>query len=64
VDKVATVVAVPVSIALTAVAITRWGADEAAVIVLPATVAVSIVVGAAVVFVVVMASGLRSLARG
>ena len=64
VDLLATVVAIPATILGTATAITRWGADQAGVVVLPPAVAVAIVVGAAAVFAVVMASGLRSLARG
>jgi energy-coupling factor transport system permease protein len=43
-------------------AVTRWGAGEAAVVVLPAPAAVAIVAAAALTFVVVMANGLRSLA--
>jgi energy-coupling factor transport system permease protein len=64
VDLVATAVALPVTIAGTAVALTRWGAGQASTVVLPPEVAVAIVVGAGVVFVVVMTSGLRALARG
>jgi energy-coupling factor transporter transmembrane protein EcfT len=64
VDKVATVLALPVTVAGTALAITRWGAAEAGMIVMPPVVAMGIVIGAAVVFVAVMASGLRALARG
>jgi len=63
VDLLATVLAVPATIAGSAMAVTRWGADQAAIIVLPPPVAVGIVVGAVMVFVVVMASGLRALAR-
>jgi energy-coupling factor transporter transmembrane protein EcfT len=44
-------------------AATRWGAAEAGTIVLAPPVAVAIVVGAAIIFAVVMTRGLRSLAR-
>ena len=64
VDKAATVLALPVTIAGVGVAVTRWGAAEAGVVVLAPVVATSIVAGAAVVFVAVMATGLRALARG
>lgn len=64
VDKLATLAAVPATVAGVAVAITRWGADQASTIDLPSAVAVGIVAGAGAVFVVVMASGLRSLSRG
>jgi energy-coupling factor transport system permease protein len=64
VDLVATAVALPLTIAGTVVALTRWGAGQASTVVLPPEVAVAIVVGAGVVFVVVMTSGLRALARG
>lgn len=64
VDRLATVLAIPVTIAGTALAITRWGADQATVIVLPPAIAIGVVAAAVAVFVVVMASGLRVLARG
>ncbi len=44
-------------------ALTRWGAADAAVLVLPAPAAIAVVVVAAIIFVVVMTRGLRSLAR-
>jgi energy-coupling factor transport system permease protein len=44
-------------------AVTRWGSGQADVIVLPAPEAVAVVASAAIIFVVVMARGLRSLAR-
>jgi energy-coupling factor transport system permease protein len=50
-------------VAGTWLAVTRWGAAASPVLVLPAGVAVALVVGAAIVFVVVMAAGVRSLAR-
>ena len=44
-------------------AVARWGAADAGVIVLPAPAAVAIVALAAIIFVTVMTRGLRSLAR-
>ncbi len=64
VDLAATAVAVLATIAGTVMAVTRWGGEQAATIALPPTIAVGIVLAAVVVFVVVMASGLRALARG
>jgi energy-coupling factor transport system permease protein len=64
VDLLATVVALPATMAGIAIGVARWGPGQTAAIVLPPAVAAAIVVGAAVVFVAVMASGLRVLARG
>jgi len=64
VDLVATAAAILATVAGTVMAITRWGGDQAATIVLPPAVAVGIVVASVMVFVVVMVSGLRALARG
>lgn len=63
VDRLATVLAVIATIAGIAMAMTHWRADQAAIIVLPPALALAIVVTAGVVFVMVMAHGLRALAR-
>ncbi len=55
--------AVMAAAAGTWLAATRWGATEAGVVVLPAPLTVAIVVGAAIIFVVVMTRGLRLLSR-
>ena len=56
-------IAAAAAVAGTWLAATRWGATEAGVIVLPAPLAVAIVVAAAIMFLVIMIRGLRSLAR-
>ena len=63
VDWLATVLAVIATIAGTATALARWRADQAAIVVLPPALAIGIVIGACVVFVMVMAFGLRAVAR-
>ncbi len=63
VDRVATGLAICAGIVGAATALTRWGADQAGVTVVPPVVAVAIVVVAAATLVVVMASGLRALVR-
>jgi energy-coupling factor transport system permease protein len=62
-DVLATLAAVPATIAATALALSRWGADQASTIDVPSPIAIGIVAGAGAVFVVVMASGLRALSR-
>jgi energy-coupling factor transporter transmembrane protein EcfT len=57
------VAAVVAGCAGTWLAATRWGAADAGVIVLPAPAAIGIVAMAAIIFLVVMTRGLRSLAR-
>lgn len=62
-DRLATVLAVIATIAGTATALARWRADQASTVVLPPALALGIVIVAVVVFVIVMAYGLRALAR-
>jgi hypothetical protein len=60
---VAILVAVAAGVLGSWLALTRWGSGQAGVIALPAPVAVAVVMSAAIIFVVVMARGLRSLTR-
>ena len=62
--RLAILAAVVAGVLGTWLAVTRWGAGQAGVIVLGAPATVAIVVGAVAVFVLVMASALRALARG
>jgi energy-coupling factor transport system permease protein len=61
--SVATVAAVLCGAVGTWLALTRWGVAEASAIALPGSVAVTLVLAAVTVFVLVMAAGLRAIVR-